>query len=105
MYQNYRWRRYRDEFIKLNPFCYACGGKAEVCDHIKAHKGDWDLFEDTENHLPLCHNDHNYCTSNFDKYDVPKTKEKIEWITAKRRSSGLTRKVYILSRNIYFPKT
>ena len=104
LYQNYRWRKYRDAFIKANPTCYACGDKSEVCDHIVPHKGNLELFENTENHLPLCSLDHNYCTANFDKFDKPKTAEKIKYLTDKRKANNLVKKVFILSRLIYFPK-
>lgn len=74
-----------------------------MCDHIKPHKGNWALFEDTQNHLPLCEECHNYCTANFDKFDNPKTEEKINWLVNKRKSNELSKKVYILNKEKYFP--
>ena len=104
MYQNWRWRKYRDEFIRVNSTCYACAAKSKVCDHIKPHKGDWTLFELTTNHLPLCESCHNYCTANFDRFDIPKTQEKIKWLTVSRSANGLIKKVFILNQEKYFPK-
>lgn len=103
MYMNYRWRRYRDEFIKFNKTCYCCPRVAQVCDHIKPHKGDWALFENTENHLPLCNEHHNYCTANFDKFDTPKTDEKIKWLVNTRKGNGILTKVFVLNKEKFFP--
>ena len=55
----YKWQKYRAMFIKDNPICVTClaDGVVEVAtvvDHIKPHRGDYDLFWDTANHQALC---------------------------------------------------
>ncbi|WP_409346749.1 HNH endonuclease [Paenibacillus sp. MBLB4367] len=51
---NSKWRKARETYLKRNPLCKQCfeAGKltsATVVDHIKPHKGDWQLFWDSEN--------------------------------------------------------
>lgn len=53
------WRRERVTFLKRNPLCVFClkKGKAEaatVVDHIIPHKGDVNLFWNTDNWQVLC---------------------------------------------------
>ncbi|WP_315973999.1 HNH endonuclease signature motif containing protein [Paenibacillus melissococcoides] len=60
-----RWRKYREQYLALHPLCVCeeCLRKevplaANVVDHIKPHKGDYNLFWDPENHQPMnkrCH--------------------------------------------------
>ncbi|WP_306433981.1 MULTISPECIES: HNH endonuclease signature motif containing protein [Paenibacillus] len=60
-----RWRKYREQYLALHPLCVCdeCKGKevplaADVVDHIKPHKGNYNLFWDPENHQPMnkrCH--------------------------------------------------
>lgn len=54
-----RWQRARKIFLSQHPLCVYCErqGKvtaATVVDHIKPHKGDQELFWDTNNWQPLC---------------------------------------------------
>ena len=62
---NYRWNKYSKQYIKNNPLCVCpeCREKkyplpSEVVDHIKPHKGDYELFWDETNHQAMakvCH--------------------------------------------------
>ena len=78
------WEAYRWRFLHYNKFCYCCGGKATVVDHIVAHKGDTDVFENNTNHLPMCTSCHNTATAKYDKFNPPKTEEKMKWIASRR---------------------
>lgn len=63
---DHRWRVYRKRFLSAHPLCAECGRLATVVDHIKAHKGDQDLFWDTSNHQSLCETCHNKKTATYD---------------------------------------
>lgn len=58
LYQSARWRNFRKEFLKAHPYCYICGGKAVIADHIRPHRGDLNLFYDETNIQPLCQSCH-----------------------------------------------
>lgn len=52
-----RWRRYRLAYLKAHPLCVECAPRvvaATVVDHIKAHKGNHQLFWDPKNHRAVC---------------------------------------------------
>lgn len=54
-----RWQRYRKQFLSQHPLCAYCLEQnrvtvATVVDHIVPHKGDQELFWDTDNHQSLC---------------------------------------------------
>ena len=49
-----RWSALRDEFIKDNPFCEACGVKAETVHHCIPFSTDPSLELKKENLLSLC---------------------------------------------------
>lgn len=56
---DWRWRRYREAFLKAHPLCAECQRQrrttpARVVDHIRDHKGDQALFWDPTNHQALC---------------------------------------------------
>lgn len=56
---NYRWQKYRLQFLKQEPLCRECLlhevlSPASVVDHIKPHRGDLILFWDIYNHQSLC---------------------------------------------------
>lgn len=78
------WNRYRFRFLHYNKKCYACGSDATVVDHIRAHKGDDELFKNLSNHMPLCRQCHNTVTTMFDKRSTPLTEAKIKWINERR---------------------
>lgn len=58
---DWRWRRYREAFLKRHPLCVLCAAgtpprttAAAVVDHVKAHRGDERLFWDPANHRAVC---------------------------------------------------
>lgn len=61
-----RWRRYRIWFLKHHPVCAVCGRLASVVDHIVPHKGNVDLFWDSNNHQTLCKRCHDIKTARED---------------------------------------
>jgi 5-methylcytosine-specific restriction enzyme A len=59
-----RWQKYRKIFLGSNPICTSCKADgvlkgAEVVDHIKPHKGNYELFWDMSNWQSLCVQCHN----------------------------------------------
>lgn len=67
----YRWRRYRERFLKENPLCAECLKSnqltsATVVDHIVPHKGNMVLFWDPKNHQSLCKHCHDVKTAKED---------------------------------------
>ena len=99
LYDTPEWKEYSKKFLLHNPSCYACGKRSRAVDHFKAFKKDEKLFWDIENMLPLCNECHNTVTANFDKYNPPKTKEKLEWINLKRIQSETFIKVKVTPIN------
>jgi 5-methylcytosine-specific restriction protein A len=68
MYENKRWRDNRLSYLRGNPLCVICHVQgrltpAYVVDHIKDHKGDYDLFWDTNNWQSLCASCHSSKTA------------------------------------------
>ena len=64
---NHRWAKARATYLRSHPLCVMCRERgrlvpATVVDHIKAHKGDQDLFWDVEGNWQSlcapCHNIH-----------------------------------------------
>lgn len=56
---DHAWRVYSRRRLDANPYCVRCArlGRlrlAVVTDHIKPHRGDAELFRNTENHQSLC---------------------------------------------------
>lgn len=82
------WEKYRWRFLYHNPRCYACGrDKTNMSihiDHIVAHKGNEELFWNETNYIPLCHSCHSVVTGRYDKYNPPKTEEKMKWLESQR---------------------
>lgn len=61
---NWAWRKYRASYLKRHPLCIECEAKdkvtaATVVDHIVPHRGNKRLFDDPNNHQPLCDRCHN----------------------------------------------
>ncbi|MES2787635.1 MAG: HNH endonuclease signature motif containing protein [Pseudomonadota bacterium] len=59
MYNTKRWYRLRWVQLQKDPLCADCAKRrksvpATVVDHIKAHRGDEELFFDAENLQSLC---------------------------------------------------
>lgn len=96
LYDDPKWVKYSQSFLKLNPLCYACGKKSEVTDHWTAHKNDKELFWKTDNLIPLCAQCHNTVTPLFDRFNPPKTQEKLIWVNQKRLLHGLVFRVKVL---------
>jgi 5-methylcytosine-specific restriction protein A len=68
---DYRWQKYRVQFLKRNPLCVMCKEEgrvtpASVVDHVKPHKGNRELFWATWNHQSLCPYHHNIKTASED---------------------------------------
>lgn len=68
---NTRWQKSRIIFLRNNPLCVKCmsDGKlttANVADHIKPHKGDYDLMWDVNNWQALCKQCHDTKTATED---------------------------------------
>lgn len=68
MYNNDRWRKARLRHLRHNPLCVECAklGRvvtARAVDHIKSHKGDYELFWDESNYQSLCLKHHNSKTA------------------------------------------
>lgn len=63
-----RWQRYRLIYLRMHPLCVECVAvgtisPATVVDHIQDHKGDQELFWDTNNHQSLCKRHHDRKTA------------------------------------------
>ena len=60
LYNSARWKRLRAMRLSTDPLCVLCRDRfkrmtpANVCDHIKPHKGDTVLFYDYANTQSLC---------------------------------------------------
>lgn len=92
-----KWYAFRTRFIKHNPKCYACGSNDRInVDHIIAHKSDEKLFWNAHNYIPLCHSCHSYVTAKFDRFDEPKTEQKIKWLQETRKQLQVDTKVVIV---------
>ena len=66
-----KWRKYRKSFLEQHPLCVMCESEgdikvATVVDHIIPHKGDSEIFWDSNNHQPLCEFHHNQKTAGED---------------------------------------
>ena len=62
------WKKIRAQHLRLHPLCVTCQAEgkltvANVVDHIKDHKGDYDLFFATDNHQSLCKRHHDIKTA------------------------------------------
>jgi len=93
LYSNGEWVLYSKKFLKVNPYCYACGEKSESTDHWKAHKNNLELFWNPNNMLPLCNKCHSHVTNNYDRFTPPLTAEKLEWIQGQRMSLDISIRV------------
>ena len=69
----YRWQKYTKVYLAGHPLCALCAKKkppviraATLVDHIKPHRGDYDLFWDPENHQSACDECHNIKTARED---------------------------------------
>jgi 5-methylcytosine-specific restriction protein A len=76
---NARWQHYAKAFLQLHPLCCLCAaegrvGAATVVDHIRAPKGNQQLFWEGTNHRPLCKPHHDARTDEGD-FGRPMPKE------------------------------
>ena len=65
---NTHWRKFRLVFLSANPLCTNClkmdrHTPATVVDHIRDHKGNYDLFWDIDNMQALCKRCHDSKTA------------------------------------------
>jgi 5-methylcytosine-specific restriction enzyme A len=65
------WQKARAHYLRAHPLCVYCEREgitkaAEVVDHITPHKGDWDLFWDSDNWQSLCKRHHDIKTATVD---------------------------------------
>lgn len=71
LYESSNWRKTSKEFLKKYPFCFICGAKATIADHITPHRGSLELFYDETNLQPMCQSCHSRKTfkenNNFHK--------------------------------------
>lgn len=72
LYKTAAWRRLREAQLSAEPLCRMCLDAedvtaATICDHIKAHKGDMDLFFDPTNLQSLCKAHHDGVKQRIDK--------------------------------------
>lgn len=58
LYYSAHWRQLRRDFLKKFPFCFVCGGRATIADHIVPHRGNPDLFYNEDNLQPMCQSCH-----------------------------------------------
>lgn len=63
LYKTAAWRRLREYQLSRQPLCEFClrtedVTEATIVDHIKAHKGDLELFHDPSNLQSLCKHHH-----------------------------------------------
>ncbi|MCA1286258.1 HNH endonuclease [Salipiger bermudensis] len=65
------WRRARLEFLASNPHCALCGASATIVDHVKAHRGDMELFWEWSNWQPLCKRCHDQAKQRLEWNQLP----------------------------------
>ena len=66
-----RWRKVRLNHLKIEPLCRKCKKNDEITpativDHIKPHKGNYELMWDTDNFQSLCKTCHDKKTATED---------------------------------------
>ena len=102
------WAAYRFRFLHYNTSCYSCGyvppeGERNLqVDHIIPAKVDEDkYFWKEDNYIPLCHSCHSTVTALYDKFNPPKTEEKLEWLGDMRTRHNITKPVKVVPiRNV-----
>ena len=68
---NARWQHSRLQYLHANPLCIQCIREgvlrpATTVDHIKPHRGDYDLMWNTSNYQSLCTQHHSIKTAKED---------------------------------------
>lgn len=51
---NREWAKARASFLRLHPYCVACGAPASLVDHKTPHRGDQAIFWDKSRWQSLC---------------------------------------------------
>jgi 5-methylcytosine-specific restriction protein A len=74
-YKSPSWEIMRDLRLTANPFCAYCERqgrlvRATVCDHVRPHRGDPDLFFDLENTQSLCKRCHDSTKAREENYAI-----------------------------------
>lgn len=69
---NYKWQIYRKQYLKEHEWCVCCARKgiltkSDIVDHIKPHKGNYELFWDKANHQALCKHCHDSYKQRLEK--------------------------------------
>lgn len=95
-YSSLEWVKYRSKFLSHNPTCYCCGQKSNTVDHLKAHKGNDELFFKEDNMIAMCQVCHSTVTQLFDRSAIPDTEGKVKWIVAKRAATETTTKSVVV---------
>jgi 5-methylcytosine-specific restriction endonuclease McrA len=63
-YNHAHWKRLRGMVLNRDPVCMKCHRyPSRIADHIKPHKGIWELFADLENLQGLCKHCHDEKTA------------------------------------------
>lgn len=96
LYNSMDWRNYRFRYIHHNPKCYACPNDSSVVDHVYPHKGDVQLFEKNDNHIPLCKPCHDTITGLYDNQVTPNTIEKLKWLKDSREKYQIKVRVKVI---------
>lgn len=96
-YNSEEWIKYRAKFLAVNPLCYCCGKPSNVVDHWRAWKNNEELFYQEDNMIPMCDSCHSIVTQLFDKHEIPKTEEKLKWISKKRLETDTTVRSKVVS--------
>ena len=60
---NYKWTKFRREYLRLHPVCACCGRLATEIDHIVPFKSDKTKIFELTNLQPLCHECHSRKTA------------------------------------------
>lgn len=96
LYNNKDWTNYRFRFLHHNKQCYCCGAPSSVVDHVRAAKGDVELFEKNTNHIPLCKVCHDTVTAKFDRNETPDTVGKLKYFQENRERLNLKFSVKVI---------
>ena len=73
------WKDLRKLQLQKKPFCNRCGGIADTVNHIRPHKGDWTLFNNTGNLESVCKQCHDSTIQFQEIHGYDKTVELDGW--------------------------
>ena len=97
-YRDKDWTRYSHRFLSINSKCYVCESAAKHVDHLHPASKRPDLFDNLQNHIPMCVSCHSTVTAKFDRKQGENYKEKIKWIVDQRKFFNITVKIKILDK-------